>query len=761
MSSVIAAEHGAEYAFPALIECDVLGHVAFGGADTEGSGKVSYRIDLREQGGVSGLEISHAPVTLVKSGSDGVDRLREAVRKEIVAQMPPLVEYDLRAIFYCMGRYCALAASGLFIPEAMAQINFVTNTVMTLTSRSLVVTLPGNGADQVLRIIATCARDCGVSNVAVVSDSITVAQPLQSRSTLRAALARTMSFLLADVNRAGCLGDHLVAMVRGISSVLVLNAHSDEGGWARRAMLVALYPVPRGILNSNPVENLSNRFCTQVMTQGDMFKEVVSLLIEGRCCFAECDPLIAAGRPTMVRPSGGDEHAGKPSSLPVLYDVLTNWETFACKRLCSNMGVAVPPTGTAPGLPRNSFERYFKDNANDNHLRHDELMPYLYVEPCGGTYLPGGCVTPGPGGPACPRMIDYFPVDAYRVAHGMKKFDARGRNIGGDIIVKVSSWMARTSGATYVAASAFSERNGYAKVGILGGVAGADEFLSNSRAPPSGDDTQWWSLADALWLRPDCDIPAYGECAASERGVFMVIKHTLGTNFHAREDLLASKVEVTVGPPTLKKWAERGGKADRCLRTTAFYANRIRMEYGDVDSWTENRMVAESMVGMATWAEGAAFAGPVYVNASAVVSSFAGQTAAGADIRDGLSPGDVEGGALAGVDGDSDPPAPISRIALSPDTGRARTAAMGAQGRDPRAQSTTPNVLVIDDPEGNFEGSPFEEGDGGARNQNVTSGGNALEIAPTFIQNISSATPDAPGEPECPPASEVIGTANT
>ncbi len=265
-------------AFPHVLGAEVFASAKIRGSEVSGLAQIKYVV-TQYPNPTSGLVFNNQPVVVHKITEESLDVIEPNLRRMVRSVFPDSVEYDLRALGYCAGRRLAMLSVGKQISMSTAPVMRYSGAVDTFNLHDLAVTPGVLNANGVLTAYAHLASDCNLERLYAVDDR---AQLVASDQGIRYWLdvyMKVVNQLCCDAMRQGVLGEMLFSIFRGISCVLKLHSHTDEGGYARRAAYTADYPRPRGWVNAVRDPDAMN-----------IFKKIQKP--HARCVLADCLELV-------------------------------------------------------------------------------------------------------------------------------------------------------------------------------------------------------------------------------------------------------------------------------------------------------------------------------------------------------------------------------------------------------------------------------------------------------------------------------------
>ncbi len=343
------------------------------------------------------------------------------IKSTVTALFDKDVEYDTRAMGYCVGRRLALLGTGQDIVYDACPVFPYSSAAGTWSEGDFAVTPGPNAQNAVITAYAHIGHECGLRRIFVLEDAGQLVSDIENRHYWLQAYMRVANQLAQDAKIQGVLGEWLFAFARGVSCVLKLWGHTDEGGYARCAMMEADYPAPCGWVNASRDQNAFKIFSNlRRPDEEHALADCVDLLLQSAGLLHSCDPYaqsMVEGDAFITRivskhAGSGDPGNAAPADFPNLIGVLDTWMKAAIKHLPTWQDQ--PPDTLRHHT--NPWRTYVGSDRPDRHFRskssYSGVFPYCWVEACCINLSKEGCRIPGPGGPNCPRVLKYMTVDA-------------------------------------------------------------------------------------------------------------------------------------------------------------------------------------------------------------------------------------------------------------------------------------------------------------------------------------------------------------
>ncbi len=398
-----------------VLGVDVDAFVEVRGGLIAGTSQILYKVD-RHKNINTNVTINNEYVNKVKHTQTGFDVLEPAIRAQSVNLIPGEVEYDIRAFMYVLAKRIALlTVVGTIDVTRVERVIPVSSGGFVFDTGDIAYTPPPGGSALALTVFAQVYNECNVQRIFVVSDSPQMINDnLQSTTWLRGHTELAVQ-MFCDARREGQLGEAFVAFARGLSCVLKLFSHTDEGGYTRRAIFSADYPRPRGWFNAITDHNILTFFKHKVrVTLSDIYTDCCELLLQFAGLLHDSEPLARGtidGDPfvTIIAPTNPEMHyaGAAPCDYKQLPGVLDTWRRHASIMMTRWQN---SERDSSPCLT-SGFELYCQSTQFDRHLAYRDdsgIIPFCWVEACGLSLSDKGCNIPGPGGVNAQRKLKYL-----------------------------------------------------------------------------------------------------------------------------------------------------------------------------------------------------------------------------------------------------------------------------------------------------------------------------------------------------------------
>lgn len=319
--------------------------------------------------------------------------------------------------------------------------------------------------------------------------------------------------MLAGYYDAANLGDaYALALVRGITRVMTVVGHSDEGGWFRDLLRLNTYPTPwGGIPKDVPIP--AGLPILDGRSPAFTIRWVDSILLGSHALVAHCDPMICKDGeyyPTVVMCS--DDYSGLAGALAV-----NGLRTHMARQLASHVYSFAPTycrgLGKLFGLATydqpDYSPAYIKEAADalalegSRHTEYEVLAPFFVIEPTG--ILPrnflGGTPAELYGCGALVSMGEHTQVPLFEESHKI----GRGTDMLSDWNVKYRS--ARTCGFALYTGSHRDNGAALLQIRQFDPTRICLSRQSTDALDRMMDNEGYATLGDLLWVRGQSKIP--------------------------------------------------------------------------------------------------------------------------------------------------------------------------------------------------------------------------------------------------------------
>ncbi|BAU79497.1 coat protein [Diatom colony associated dsRNA virus 8] len=515
MNSLKVMSDGEVTTFPVEVRVRVDATHGDGQFARETHADVVFQVELKSEEEME-LEVTPARGGLARTASDAVTTLSSGVRAGIANLAPSFYRHDLRAITFYLGYLSCLVLAKKQWPDELTSIKGVSPLASGVGSGDLVYEPRGGGAREVIYVLALAAKAVGCNRLYVYNEQFSTASKPRSTAQRRRYLHITLRTVLADSASCGLYGDHAMAYYRGLNCGMTLRSHTDEGGWVRKAMAKASYPVSSGIVKTDPDEYpLLPRFNTVQTSESLFTNECVNMLLEVSALISDADPAHEVNVASLAynrymdkngNVLDGDVEAAhsRPSAYDDVEGVLHQMENYAVKHL-NIIHADAPSEGCHGSLRRGTFEHYLAEDSVDRHFATYEFLPYAFVdapvllahESCGKLEGPKAGTT---------RVVDLFPSDSRVMPQDVQGVTRSGKHYAHKLFYDYKDCSLRGMGAFYLLAPAW---NGGRDKGLH-----AMKFYSRERVSDcvtmmrKSEDNL---LGEMCWVRTSCPVPAPGE----------------------------------------------------------------------------------------------------------------------------------------------------------------------------------------------------------------------------------------------------------
>jgi hypothetical protein len=505
------------------------------GKEIGGSSVIKYRmhIDVNDKSLCPHLNVTEKVTPLAYQNSDEFKALVNSVRPKTGYDLSAFtgIYFDLRAVAYAC---CVVVAMG----AADIQVNLSTSKVAKVKSIGNVWHNPNAGEVLIAPTLiktdsewSTLACILGMSGgrfMTYMSDTI----PPDGRQLAGPALAsfglRLFGTILSSADAMGVAAHHELAFFRGLSSKLVLHAHSDEGGWIRTAMKMADYPPPQGLLI--PLGATGGDIpLVESIALGDTLRWAVAYLLRGAGIMSAINS--GSGKVAIICETDETGRPGGVKGLLGIYTHLSKWRD-AVTQISGYMPEVIGDTA--------SLRTYFQQNAVDRHLNGPFVSPYFWVEPTGIVDIDGSL--PQPAGYKGKRVLPLFP--GLKAVYKHEHYQELGSCVVRDsaLLLHFKERHPRMSGSSYLLNPLYNPKNGVSCF-----IPVTDARLGVHYNGAMFCDPEAQSMGGQRWITPHNPIanPMEGLCLTDCLYRFV---HPGTRNMPNYNDLMNANVESVVGP---------------------------------------------------------------------------------------------------------------------------------------------------------------------------------------------------------------------
>jgi hypothetical protein len=510
----------------------------FCGRDVDGTGVIRYLMSspnkITQLGGA--LNIATSMIPIGNYSQSNVKLFLDVVRPKTPYDLSSLTgdRFDLRALAYATG--AAFAAGSWEIP-----IDRNPRVTVTVTPSSLLWRAPTNAEIVVAPCMFNSSNDwssflniCSIArirNVIWMGDTIPPPGRVYTDASMATYALRLYAWILATSELANCAGHHYLAFIRGMTSVLTVHGHNNEGGWVRPLLTTCDYPPSTGFLYS-PANEINGIPLSGRIMNTEAMSFCCAMLLEFFGLYALSD-IDHDGNPTMWEVPYDSE--GRPSDVNGILDIyehLTRVRNNFCWMYKLTADVA---------SDNGSCRTYFSDNKEDRHFVPGEFMQaYHLIEP--SAILSSKQFNKwGPCDPTGPVVMPLFD-GVERVVTQKNYYEANNLPCSGSRYRMVmNGFKARTSGFSYIMSSAYNRHDGIGRMQFVQDLALG--VVSDKLIHANPDATL---LSQCRWSTPHCPLPNPIECMAPTK---MCLDFTHSGTRHSPnlKDIKEGKVTSIIG----------------------------------------------------------------------------------------------------------------------------------------------------------------------------------------------------------------------
>jgi hypothetical protein len=452
-------------------------------------------------------------------------------------------KFDFRSFMFVLGATFASGAAQVPVTFSSRASGYKTLNTGWLVPDVGDVTIGPNLAQNANQFVTLLALfgEAGVDNVTVLSDYVpgTTGNVLTGRGLAKFSWRLALN-VLNSAQECLCFGSHFTAFFAGMTSVVTLNAHTDEGGWIRQLFRKVRYPRSTGIVSGMGREFIG--FPLQESIPGEDTLRVFSGLYLSTAALIHPADVLVNSRTSVY------ERTEVPTQRICDFGTLTSDVTAVMNKwrdlICDQYGQHHDASSDL-----GAYYNYLRNPGADRHMDADLIVPFFWVETAPlitmdieGYWLPARLC-----------QVKTLPLFAARdVQHTGHAMDSKGR-----IPPHSSVWLVRgpttfrEEGASYLLSSAYSPDNGLAQFVL--------EPDSEGRAPPGiafVDDGNA-NLANMRWVTPHNPMPCPVEGMSLAETTFRM--HSVNIRLDPTPDeLLNGTVESRLSSFFIKKDAPVG-----------------------------------------------------------------------------------------------------------------------------------------------------------------------------------------------------------
>ncbi|BAU79499.1 coat protein [Diatom colony associated dsRNA virus 9 genome type A] len=526
--------------------------MALGKSDIHGVDEVQYLIDTKDSWNKPNhnLTVDNSVPPVGEQSASSVLAFYKSInpRRSGNTVLDGTFTFDFRSTEYVLGAVSGQVTAKVttdFGNVILPKIVLLSPThTLSFSDQPLINQMMWSNANEYVTLL-TLLGASGARSVAVPGDTVPRKGKKLTGLALGSYVLRIHAVILSMANSTSCTANHDQAFFEGQTSVLRLNAHTDEGGFVRGPLGKKMYPAPRGALLPGTAE-ISGLSTVNSVRPSEVAVWSIANFLEGCGRLSRADPSNVVGVPTIMENEDGLD---KPSSYPGLeqgfYDLMKNW-----RLLCAEERGYV-----ATAYPDGSSSRpYFDTDASDRHLGAPQIVPFFFVEPSGISTVKKSAVTmpavQGSGG-SLPFLKDakVIKTKAYseykgRVGTGSKVF-----------LYMPKGHHARENGLHYIFSSRYRKENGLSQFEAVTahslGVVAKDYAMA---------DNETDLLSEKRWETPHNCLPNPAELYTERRACF---RYTYsGARYEpTAEDFERGEVDFTISPLYIPKKLDGSTKA--------------------------------------------------------------------------------------------------------------------------------------------------------------------------------------------------------
>jgi hypothetical protein len=488
-----------------------ISHVVTGSiATTErvGSADIVYNLDFSKETNLPvGLDTSSKVFIGVQS-MDFIHQQLQQLRPRTAYSVEHVTngKFDFRAFLFVLGASFAGGAAQRPVTFSSRPAGYRTLNTGWMVPDVGDVTLGPNlaqNANQFVTLLSLLG-EAGVDNATFLSDYVpgTTGNLLTGRGLSKFALRVAMN-VLNSAQECLCFGSHFVAFYCGMTSVITLNAHTDEGGWIRKLFRSVQYPKSTGIVAGMGREFMGYPLQESV-PQEECLRIVVGLYLSTSALIHPADVLVNGRTSVYERTEPQTNRISDYGTLTIdIVSVLHKWRDLICDMYGQHHDA---------NDDSSSYYEYLRNPRADRHADVDYFIPFFWVEPSPLLVMD----IAGYEKPASLTRIVKLPLfKSTNVSHTGYAVDSKGRIPPySEVWVERSPCTFREEGASYLLSSVYSPDNGLSQFQLVDGLDGRG-------APTIGFvDPGNVNLANMRWQTPHNPMPCPLEGYSSDTTVF-------------------------------------------------------------------------------------------------------------------------------------------------------------------------------------------------------------------------------------------------
>lgn len=290
-----------------------------------GRGEHYYKFDINREvfhPRLMSLTCNYSAPIASKHNSASLLNIESYVSDSATKELPRTLHYDTRSVAYTVGAMLAAVSYDIGVPSGQCETVFLASCTTIFTKKDFIYSPPDVDGAVTLGVAAWVGYNCGMKRILVTKKAIARCGVPMNRKDKLLGLQHYAAHLLSDARVVGVEGQTIAALARGVSSVLKLNGHTDEGGWMRRAMSEAEYPVSSGFIDCVVTRKEGDLFCKYSPTAQGVISTCAALVLESAALLCDSD-LLAAKAGTCLVVEGA--RSGLPRDISYIGQLLTSF----------------------------------------------------------------------------------------------------------------------------------------------------------------------------------------------------------------------------------------------------------------------------------------------------------------------------------------------------------------------------------------------------------------------------------------------------
>jgi hypothetical protein len=515
-------------------------YTTFGGDAVTGKADIEYVLDVSLKKPDSPLPFLTIDKSAAPIGYQSSEELRSLIESLKIRQSFAVASvgdssFDLRSLAYVCG--AAVASTSCFedfyYGPPVVSVSTISPTwkVPTVTNLTIAAGLANTSGE--FATLARFAALAGCKSVTLMSDII----PPRSHTALQGPdlgvfALKVFANIINAAQSCSCAGAHTEAFFSGMTSIITLNSHTDEGGFLREAVRECEYPRAVGVLTVgvasyfglSPILDLGSSYLPQVGI--GLFLEFVGTLVTS-------DP---GGKETtlLVRDTTGSKPSCFPGLRPAFYSLMAKFRSQVCEDYNLHPSVVGDDSSHNP---------FFTADLENRHLDYPVIQPFYWVEP----------------GPLTVKERNYqnvciqgarvdLPLFSGSVVQESAGYvEVHGRvPVGNAMYLKTDEARPRSEGFQYMLSQRYRDENGLSLMEVI-----ADNRLGTTTTQAVFVEPNITNVAQRRWITPHNPVasPAEGITSYPQSMVF----YYRGTYAEPTlQDWKTGKVSSFTGPIQVK-----------------------------------------------------------------------------------------------------------------------------------------------------------------------------------------------------------------